>query len=83
MLKNSNSKSFKKILKELSNCSLIVLRVNAEGKLVNSKPCRDCTDQLKSLGIKNIYYSNNIGEISFEKIKKLETEHICRSKKIY
>lgn len=30
---------------------LIVIRINPKGKLVNSKPCNNCTKTLKNLGI--------------------------------
>lgn len=81
--KHANDKIYGRVMKELANCSLIVLRVNSHGQLVNSKPCKDCTEQLKLFGLKNVYYSNYEGRIHLEKIKDMHTTHICRSSKSY
>ncbi len=74
-------KDYKKVLKKISGCSLIVLRVDSLGRLVESKPCVDCTQQIKKLNIKNVYYSTAEGKINIEKVKNLQTEHKCRSRK--
>ena len=41
---------------------IIVVKVNREGDLVNSKPCRVCMSLIKRTGIKKVLYSddNNI-----------------------
>ncbi len=78
---NATNVKYRKIKKELANYSLVVMRVNCAGKLVNSKPCIDCLSYLKSLGIKNIYYSNDASTLTREKTKNINTTHICRSRK--
>ena len=50
--------------------NLLVIRVNSQGQLVNARPCHNCTDMLKSCGIKNIYYSTEDGIIC-EKVKHM------------
>ena len=51
--------------------NLIVIRVNHEGNLVNSRPCHNCVDMLKACGIKNIFYSTNEGNIICEKVNHI------------
>ena len=51
----------------LGGYSILVLRVSDAGKLCNSKPCRMCSQLLKHVGIRNIYYSTVSGEIVKEK----------------
>lgn len=48
----------------LSDHEIIVLRVDGEGKLNNSKPCNGCHHLLKQVSIKKIYYSNSKGEVN-------------------
>ncbi len=76
-----NHRLYKKIKKQLAGCSMIVLRVDASGRLTESKPCLDCTKHLKLLGIKHVFYSSFGGNIISEKIKDLQTSHLCRSRK--
>jgi deoxycytidylate deaminase len=61
--------------------SMIVLRVNLQGELKNSKPCYHCLEELKNIGIRKIYYSNEHGEIIMEKTKNMETTHISRNRR--
>jgi len=44
-----------------SNWSIVVLRINREGKILLSKPCKNCQKILDALELKNIYYSDNNG----------------------
>jgi hypothetical protein len=72
---------YKKLLKKLSQYSIIVLRVGLTGELLNSKPCMDCLKVLKMIGIKKVYYSDENGNIIVEKIKNMESNHVCRFSK--
>jgi hypothetical protein len=45
----------------------MVIRINANGELVNSRPCYQCTIMLKELGINKVYYSIN-NKIVHEKV---------------
>ena len=54
---------YEKNQKYINKYNLLVIRVNNEGKLVNSRPCHNCVDMLKSCGIKNIFYSTDNGII--------------------
>lgn len=52
----------------LKGCSLLVLKVSKKEKLLsNAKPCKFCMATIKFVGIKNVYYSNENGEIVMEK----------------
>lgn len=44
-----------------SNWSFVVLRINREGRILLSKPCKKCQKILDAVGITKIYYSNNNG----------------------
>lgn len=67
------------ISKERNRClkklNMVVIRVNNSNQLTNSKPCCNCIYYLRLYGIKNIYYSNENGEIIKEKISEIETNH--------
>ena len=54
---------------------IVVIRVNRFGCLVNSKPCSSCLYYLRLYGVRNIYYSDDDGEIIKEKIAEVETSH--------
>ena len=43
---------------------LLVVRVNHQGKLLNSKPCPICTELLREFNVKRVWYSNSQGGIS-------------------
>ncbi len=70
MLRDNISDDIKKAIKK---ANMIVIRYS-NNQLTNSKPCNQCTDILKKLELKYIYYSNN-NVIIKEKVKFLETEH--------
>lgn len=41
----------------LKDCSLYVLRISKDEKLMPSKPCKGCQRAIKAFGIKNVYYT--------------------------
>tara|TARA_B100000902_G_scaffold321127_1_gene313969 strand:- start:49 stop:381 length:333 start_codon:yes stop_codon:yes gene_type:complete len=42
---------------DLKRCELVIIRVNSQGKCVNSKPCQNCTNFIIKHSIKKVYYS--------------------------
>jgi hypothetical protein len=48
----------------------MVIRINANGELANSRPCYQCTIMLKELGINKVYYSIN-NTIVHEKVSDM------------
>lgn len=68
--------------KNIRGMDIIVIRINECGtKLKNSRPCNDCIIKLRKLGIRKVYYSDEIGEIVFEFVNNMEFLYICNSKK--
>lgn len=48
---------------DCSDCNFLVLRIDNNMKLNNSKPCVICMKILEQVGFRNLYYSNALGEI--------------------
>ena len=42
-----------------TNWKIVVLRINREGKILLSKPCKNCQKILDALELHNIFYSTN------------------------
>lgn len=61
---------------------IMVIRINKSDKnsiqLVNARPCQNCLEMMKSIKIKRVYYSNNLGEIVCENIKDMVSIHSSR-----
>lgn len=72
--------------KRLESINLLVIRFSKNNKLQNSKPCVNCIQNMKNLPekkgykIKNIYYSNDNGDIIKSSLQILESEkpHLSR-----
>lgn len=50
-----------------NNLTMCVVRIDRNGKIAMSQPCRNCRDRLDALNLKKIYYSvgeNEYGTIS-------------------
>jgi deoxycytidylate deaminase len=47
---------------DYSDCVFVNIRINSEGKLLYSAPCRGCRSCLYQTGYKRLYYSTNSGE---------------------
>ena len=63
--------------KNLSKISIIVIRIDKNNELKNSKPCYDCIQTLKQYGFKKICYSTGDKKCPFiiERIKNIENNH--------
>ncbi len=60
--------------KELLNgASILVIRINRNGKLTNAKPCENCMKTILHYHLSNIYFSNENGEIVMLKKTKEES----------
>jgi deoxycytidylate deaminase len=61
---------------------VMVIRINKSDKgniqLVNARPCQNCLEMMKSIKIRRVYYSNNLGEIICENIKDMVSLHSSR-----
>jgi len=50
---------------------LIVIRINKNGDLCNSRPCYNCLNMMKTIGIRKVYYSISNTEIICENVKDM------------
>uniref|UniRef100_A0A6H1ZZ94 Putative CMP/dCMP deaminase zinc-binding n=1 Tax=viral metagenome TaxID=1070528 RepID=A0A6H1ZZ94_9ZZZZ len=48
---------------DLKGSSILVVKINNSGELSMAKPCNYCLSYIKFVKIKNVYFSNRIGEI--------------------
>lgn len=64
---------------KLKGFSILVYRAKKDGSLALARPCPMCQKLIEHVGIKNIYYTSNTGEILLEKFNKQtkELEKIC------
>jgi cytidine deaminase len=66
--------------KRLINVNILVIRISGKNKLQSSKPCAHCIETMKSLppnlgyNIKNVFYSNENGDIVKSSLKELDNE---------
>ena len=62
--------------KSMKGMDIIVIRINKNLALKNSRPCNHCIDKLKKIGIRKVFYSNEDGKIISEFINDMEKIHI-------
>ena len=55
---------------------LVVIRINCKEELVNARPCYNCLDMMKAVGIRKVYYSIH-NDIICEKVSNMVS--ICSS----
>lgn len=53
----------------------MVVRVTADGKLVDSKPCCMCVHFMKMYGVYRVYYTDDSGNLCCEKISDIKPDH--------
>lgn len=72
--------------KHLQNINILVVRISKNNKLQQSKPCANCIYMMNKLPekkgykIKNIYYSNEYGDITRTNLKNIENEEMHYSR---
>jgi hypothetical protein len=72
--------------KHLQSINILVIRLSKNNKIQNSKPCANCIKNMKLLPekkgykIRNIYYSDDNGEIVKSSLKNLEKEDLHYSR---
>ena len=50
--------------RNLNNFNILVIRINSQYELKMAKPCKYCMAYIQYVGIKNVYYSDENGNIS-------------------
>lgn len=53
---------------------MVVIRINSEGNLTESKPCSHCVDVMKSYGIRKVTYSTKNGALVTERLSTIITQ---------
>lgn len=72
--------------KHLQNINMLVIRISKINKLQNSKPCANCIEimrllpEKKGYRIKNIFYSDENGNIIKSNLKNLENDNLHYTK---
>jgi hypothetical protein len=51
-----------------NNWKIVVLRINREGRILGSKPCKNCKKILDAVELNDVYYSDDNGNFIFPKI---------------
>ncbi len=57
--------------KRNNKLDLVVIRINKSGEICNARPCYNCLNMMKCVGIKKVYYSINSEEILCENVKDM------------
>ena len=66
----------KQIEKLAKKFDIYIVRVNKScNHYVKSEPCSKCSEAIKSLGFKNVYYTDDLGGFVKKKAKDLKTNH--------
>lgn len=52
-----------KARQDLKGCSMFVVRLNKNGKMLMAKPCKICRNYLNYIGISRVYYTTNDSKI--------------------
>jgi hypothetical protein len=68
-LKNAPKKANNKI-------DLIVARVNRAGEICNARPCYNCLNMMKAVGIHKVYYSISVDKLVCENVKDMISIHV-------
>lgn len=56
--------------------NILVVRITATDELTSSQPCCMCSHMMQAYGIYRIYYSNEKGEICYEKVDDLSPSNV-------
>jgi hypothetical protein len=67
-------KGYAKLRKRISKTDILVFRNSSKG-IKNSRPCSECLETMKKLGIRRVYYSLDTGEIVYEKVSNMISTH--------
>lgn len=59
--------------------TLIIVRANNSGQLMNSKPCAMCSKIIKKSGIKKIIYSSDNNELIRLRSHELDESHFTKA----
>jgi hypothetical protein len=80
--KNKNGKKYDIFVIRIG-CSNNTCKLDNNIQLVNSRPCYHCLNMMKVIGIRRVYYTNDIGEIIYENVKDMFSIHISNISRRY
>jgi len=60
---------------------IIVVRSKKDGTLGTSKPCVDCLQSIREMGVSRVYYVDSVGEIRAERVADMSSVHVCAAKR--
>lgn len=61
---------------------ILVIRVNKQCSLRNSRPCDHCIEYLQRIGIRKVYYSTDCGQIVSEFVTNMIKQHTSAGAKL-
>ena len=65
--------AYKKFQRKIKSITLVVIRMDRNGSMCDSKPCVDCLNSIRNLGIRKMYYSNENGKIEFKRTRDIHS----------
>lgn len=76
LIYNSNE-----LLKKRRKINIFVIRINKNGDICNARPCNDCLNIMKCVGIRKVFYSVSKDNIICENVKDMISIHISSVKR--
>ena len=67
--------------RHVKGMDILVIRINNQLKLKNSRPCSHCIEELRRIGIRKVYYSDDSGHIVWEWVEHMDKRHISAGTK--
>jgi hypothetical protein len=61
----------------------VVIRINRTGDICNARPCHNCLNMMKAVGIRKVYYSTAPNELICENVKDMISIQSSSVSKIY
>ena len=60
------------------NTTMVVIRHLRDGSMANAKPCANCVEVLKNMGVKNVAWTTNKQSFEMSRIDNLENDFLSR-----
>lgn len=57
---------------------MVVIRHLRDGSMANAKPCANCVEVLKNMGVKNVAWTTNKQSFELSRIDNLENDFLSR-----
>ena len=65
-----------------TNINIIVARVNKIGDIANARPCYNCLQMMKAVGIKKVYYTISNVELVCENVNNMVSIHVSATTRV-